>query len=61
VEQTVARFGRLDSLVNNAAFQNRQEPLERITDEQLERTFGTNIFGYFYTSEEVSKFGRAHR
>ena len=35
-------------LVNNAAFQQHQERLEDITDEQLERTFKTNIFGYFY-------------
>jgi NAD(P)-dependent dehydrogenase (short-subunit alcohol dehydrogenase family) len=55
VEQTVARFGRLDILVNNAAFQNRQESLEDITDEQLERTFRTNIFGYFYMARAALK------
>jgi len=48
VERTVSHFGRLDILVNNAAFQNQQESLAEITDEQLERTFRTNIFGYFY-------------
>ena len=48
VEKTVGHFGRLDILVNNAAYQNRQESLDDISDEQLERTFRTNIFGYFY-------------
>jgi NAD(P)-dependent dehydrogenase (short-subunit alcohol dehydrogenase family) len=48
VNQTVEEFGRLDILVNNAAFQEHAESLEDITDEQLERTFRTNIFGYFY-------------
>ena len=48
VEQTVQTFGKLDILVNNAAYQMRQEKLEDITDEQLEYTFRTNIFGYFY-------------
>jgi NAD(P)-dependent dehydrogenase (short-subunit alcohol dehydrogenase family) len=48
VEQTVAELGGLDLLVNNAAFQEHAESLEDITDEQLDRTFRTNIFGYFY-------------
>ena len=48
VERTVKEFGQLDLLVNNAAWQVHQESLEDITDEQLERTFRTNIFGYFY-------------
>ena len=48
VEETVRQLGRLDILVNNAAFQQHQESLEAITDEQWEHTFRTNIFGYFY-------------
>jgi NAD(P)-dependent dehydrogenase (short-subunit alcohol dehydrogenase family) len=48
VRTTVEELGRLDILVNNAAFQEHAESLEDITDEQLERTFRTNIFGYFY-------------
>ena len=51
VEKTVAEFGRLDVLVNNAAFQQRQESLADITEEQLEKTFKTNIFGYFYMAK----------
>jgi NAD(P)-dependent dehydrogenase (short-subunit alcohol dehydrogenase family) len=48
VERTVAELGRLDVLVNNAAFQQHQAALEDVSDEQLEKTFRTNIFGYFY-------------
>jgi NAD(P)-dependent dehydrogenase (short-subunit alcohol dehydrogenase family) len=51
VEQTVAEFGRLDILVNNAAFQQHQKSLEDVTEEQWERTFRTNIFGYFYMTK----------
>jgi NAD(P)-dependent dehydrogenase (short-subunit alcohol dehydrogenase family) len=48
VAHTVEQLGKLDILVNNAAFQQSQLSLEDITDEQLELTFKTNIFGYFY-------------
>ncbi|MBA3258127.1 MAG: SDR family oxidoreductase [Gemmatimonadales bacterium] len=48
VDQTVGELDRLDILVNNAAFQEHAESLEDITDEQLDRTFRTNIYGYFY-------------
>ena len=48
VESTVRELGRLDVLVNNAAFQEHADSLEDISDEQLEHTFRTNIFGYFY-------------
>lgn len=48
VERTVDEFGRLDILVNNAAEQHPVESLEEISDEQLHRTFRTNIFAYFY-------------
>jgi NAD(P)-dependent dehydrogenase (short-subunit alcohol dehydrogenase family) len=46
VEKTIAEFDRLDVLVNNAAFQLHAQSLEDITDERLEETFHTNIFGY---------------
>src|ERR671914_20461 len=55
VEQTVRELGRLDILVNNAAFQQHQESIEEITDEQLEHTFRTNIFGYFYLARAALK------
>jgi NAD(P)-dependent dehydrogenase (short-subunit alcohol dehydrogenase family) len=48
VASTVAEFGRLDILVNNAAYQQHQASILDISDEQLELTFRTNIFGYFY-------------
>jgi NAD(P)-dependent dehydrogenase (short-subunit alcohol dehydrogenase family) len=35
-------------LVNNAAYQQHQKSIEDITDEQLDRTFRTNIYGYFF-------------
>src|SRR5688572_5143222 len=51
VQETVRELGRLDILVNNAAEQHPQENLEDITNEQLERTFRTNIFSYFYMAK----------
>lgn len=45
--------GRLDILVNNAAEQHPVESLEEISDEQLQHTFQTNIFGYFYLTREA--------
>ncbi|MEX1025343.1 MAG: SDR family oxidoreductase [Planctomycetota bacterium] len=47
VQSCVDEFGRLDILVNNAAFQRHRDRLEDISDEQWERTFTTNITGYF--------------
>ena len=51
VQQTVKALGRLDILVNNAAEQHPQESLEKISEKQLERTFRTNIFGYFFLTK----------
>lgn len=48
VEQTVSTFGQLDILVNNAAYQHIVEKIEDIPEEQLRRTFDTNILGYFF-------------
>jgi NAD(P)-dependent dehydrogenase (short-subunit alcohol dehydrogenase family) len=48
VKQTIEAYGQLNVLVNNAAYQNRKERLEDITDEDWDRTFRTNIYGYFY-------------
>jgi NAD(P)-dependent dehydrogenase (short-subunit alcohol dehydrogenase family) len=47
VEDTVRHFGRLDVLVNNAAFQQHQKRLDDLDDDQLEQTFQTNILSYF--------------
>lgn len=47
VESAVAEFGKLDVLVNNAAFQEHATTLEELSDEQIELTFTTNILAYF--------------
>src|ERR1051326_3559000 len=51
VKQTVDEFGKLDILVNNAAFQQHQESIEDVTEEQWDRTFKTNIYAYFYMTK----------
>ncbi|MCW5935728.1 MAG: SDR family oxidoreductase [Fimbriimonadaceae bacterium] len=51
VQQTLEELGGLDVLVNNASEQHPQAKLEDITPEQLERTFRTNAFGYFYLTK----------
>jgi len=51
VEKTVAEFGKLDILVNNAAHQQQAEDLRDISEEQLAQTFETNIYGYFYMTQ----------
>jgi NAD(P)-dependent dehydrogenase (short-subunit alcohol dehydrogenase family) len=48
VDQTCARFGKLDVLVNNAAFQEHADALEDITDERFDETLRTNVYGYFH-------------
>ena len=51
VQETVRTFGRLDILVNNAAEQHPQDDITKITGVQLERTFRTNIFSFFYMTK----------
>lgn len=51
VARTVKQFGRLDVLVNNAAFQQHVESLEDITEAQLQETLDTNIGGYFHMAK----------
>jgi len=48
VDQVIQRFGKLDVLVNNAAEQHPQKEIAEVSPEQIDRTFRTNIFGYFY-------------
>ena len=48
VAETVDKLGRIDILVNNAAEQHPDDDIRDITEEQLKRTFQTNIFGYFF-------------
>jgi NAD(P)-dependent dehydrogenase (short-subunit alcohol dehydrogenase family) len=51
VGRTAREYGRLDILVNNAAFQQSQPSLEEVTDEQWDTTFRTNIYGYFHMAK----------
>jgi NAD(P)-dependent dehydrogenase (short-subunit alcohol dehydrogenase family) len=51
VERVVREFRRLDILINNAAEQHPQETIEKITADQLERTFRTNIFSMFFMTK----------
>jgi NAD(P)-dependent dehydrogenase (short-subunit alcohol dehydrogenase family) len=48
VKQTIDELGRLDILVNNAAEQHPDEDIRDITEDQLKRTFQTNIFAMFF-------------
>jgi NAD(P)-dependent dehydrogenase (short-subunit alcohol dehydrogenase family) len=56
IDQTISKFGQLDIVVNNAAVQYEQQSLEDISAEQLEKTFKTNIFSFFF----VTKFALPH-
>jgi NAD(P)-dependent dehydrogenase (short-subunit alcohol dehydrogenase family) len=51
VQQTVKNLGGIDILVNNIAYQCEQKSLEDIDEEQLVRTFRTNIFSFFWTTQ----------
>jgi NAD(P)-dependent dehydrogenase (short-subunit alcohol dehydrogenase family) len=53
VRRTAAELGNLDILVNNAAEQHPQKSITDISAEQLERTFRTNIFSYFFMAKAV--------
>ena len=51
VQKTLDAFGKLDVLVNNAAFQEHADSLEDLTEERFDETFRTNIFGYFHMAK----------
>jgi NAD(P)-dependent dehydrogenase (short-subunit alcohol dehydrogenase family) len=55
VERTIKEFGKIDILVNNAAEQHPQDSIEKITEKQLERTFRTNIFSFFFMVKAAMK------
>src|SRR5438034_1636822 len=55
IAKTIKEFARIDILVNNAAEQHPQESIEKITEEQLERTFRTNIFSFFFMTKAAMK------
>jgi NAD(P)-dependent dehydrogenase (short-subunit alcohol dehydrogenase family) len=55
VAKAVKTLGKLDILVNNAAYQHHQKSIDDITDAQFDKTFRTNIYGYFYMARAALK------
>jgi NAD(P)-dependent dehydrogenase (short-subunit alcohol dehydrogenase family) len=53
VDKTLEEFGRVDILVNNAAFQLHAADIEDITEEHFDETLRTNLYGYFHMSKAV--------
>jgi NAD(P)-dependent dehydrogenase (short-subunit alcohol dehydrogenase family) len=53
VQKTLERFGRIDVLVNNAAFQQHAKTIEDISDDQFDETLRTNVYGYFHMARAV--------
>jgi NAD(P)-dependent dehydrogenase (short-subunit alcohol dehydrogenase family) len=53
VQKTVKEFGRLDILVNNAAEQHETEDFREIDGRQIERTFRTNVFSFFFMAKHA--------
>lgn len=58
VDRTVKEFGSLDILVSNAAWQNRKENIEDITEDEWHRTFQTNMDAYFFLTQAAVKHMR---
>lgn len=56
VEKTVARFGGIDVLVNNAAEQHSVQDIRGLQPKQLEDTFHTNVFGYIYLAQAAAEY-----
>lgn len=56
VKKAISKFGKIDILINNAAEQHPQESIEDITEKQLEKTFRTNIFSYFFMTKATLKY-----
>jgi len=51
VEATIDAFGKIDILVNNAAFQEHAQSLEALSEEHFDRTLKTNLYGYFHMAK----------
>ena len=54
VKRTVDELGSLDILVNNAGEQHSDEDIRDVTEDQLKRTFQTNIFGMFFLTQAAA-------
>ncbi|MES2887218.1 MAG: SDR family oxidoreductase [Pseudomonadota bacterium] len=53
VQQTLQELGRVDILVNNAAFQEHADSLLDLTEDRFDQTFRTNVYGYFHMAKAV--------
>jgi NAD(P)-dependent dehydrogenase (short-subunit alcohol dehydrogenase family) len=53
VKRAAQTLGKIDILVNNAAEQHPKESISKITEQQLEKTFRTNIFSFFFMTKAV--------
>ena len=51
--EVLKKFGRLDVLVNNAAFQLHVDKFEDLTEEHFDRTLKTNLYGMFHMCQEA--------
>jgi NAD(P)-dependent dehydrogenase (short-subunit alcohol dehydrogenase family) len=51
VKQTIKAFGKIDILVNNAAFQEHVEDFDDLTEEHFDLTLKTNLYGYFHMAK----------
>ncbi|MGZ5198458.1 MAG: SDR family oxidoreductase [Telluria sp.] len=58
VDQIVAEWGRLDVLVNNAAFQEHASDITDITEDRLDMTMRTNVYGYFHMAKACVPYMR---
>jgi hypothetical protein len=56
VQQTIDQFGKLNVLVNNAAFQLHADKLDKLTEEHFDLTLKTNLYGYFYMAQAAVPF-----
>src|SRR5579871_362367 len=55
VERVVKQFGKIDILVSNAAYQNRVPEIAKVSDEEFDKTFRTNIYALFYLCRAAAR------